>query len=106
MVRCLLRQMTGYCQASMSGAIASASDALPGRTGELSAVESALSARSGRALLFEGPFGSGKSALLAAAARDARERGARVVGARGTEAARHHAFGIAATLTDSADIPA
>jgi tRNA A37 threonylcarbamoyladenosine biosynthesis protein TsaE len=43
-----------------------------GRDDELVAVEAALSGDGSRVLLLEGPFGSGKSTFLTAAARAAR----------------------------------
>ena len=74
---------------------------LAGREPDLESIAATLVTRSNRALLYEGPFGSGKSALLAAAATQARAAGARVLSARATESARDHAFGIAFALTGS-----
>jgi AAA ATPase domain len=71
------------------------------RSEELARIESALAAaRSGRGafVVVEGPAGTGKTALLAAARTAAAHGGMRVLRARGAELEREFAFGVVRQL--------
>jgi len=71
------------------------------RDSELSAIDAALSATDdadGRALLFEGVAGIGKTSLLDEAAARARERGFRVLRARGDHLEQQFPWGVAIQL--------
>src|SRR4051812_40530133 len=75
------------------------------RDAELAAIagtlDDALAGR-GNVLLIEGPGGIGKSSLLAAAVTAARERGLRVLRARGGELEAGTPWGVAAQLAPTA----
>jgi DNA-binding CsgD family transcriptional regulator len=58
------------------------------------------SAGTGSLVVIEGPAGIGKTALLAAARRDAEMRGMQVLGARGAELEREYAFGVVRQLLE------
>lgn len=58
------------------------------------------SAGTGSLVVIEGPAGIGKTALLAAARRDAEMRGMQVLAARGAELERDYAFGVARQLLE------
>jgi DNA-binding NarL/FixJ family response regulator len=73
------------------------------RAGELEAVRRAVDDARGRAgalVLFEGPAGAGKSALLDAARATAEDAGLLVRRARGAELEREFAFGVVRQLFD------
>ncbi|HEX8105850.1 MAG TPA: AAA family ATPase, partial [Solirubrobacteraceae bacterium] len=75
------------------------------RNGELRALLTALeraTAADGRLILVEGPAGVGKSALMAAAAAEARRRGVRVLWASGSELERDLPFGAIRQLFEPA----
>jgi DNA-binding CsgD family transcriptional regulator len=82
---------------------ATQSPALLERTGELKALGEAIAQAedgAGGALVVLGPAGIGKSSLLGAAGEMARERGLRVLSARGVESERAFAFGGARQLLE------
>ncbi len=71
------------------------------RERELNLIESvadAALAGEGEALLFEGPAGIGKTALVASAARRGQELGARLLSARGSPIEREYPWGVAIEL--------
>jgi predicted ATPase len=76
------------------------------REAELELVSARLGeARAGRGgiVAIEGPAGIGKSALLVAASRAARQAGLRVLAARGGELEAGIAFGVARQLLEGVD---
>jgi DNA-binding CsgD family transcriptional regulator len=76
---------------------------LAGRDAELHRIRRFLAeARDGRgrALVFEGPAGIGKTALLAAGRRAAEDEGFRVLRARGAELEREFSFGVVRQLVE------
>lgn len=78
-------------------------DSLLERSPELSAIDDLLtdvSAGAGTGLLFHGPSGIGKTSLLAAARRRARNRGIHVLSARGGLFEREYPFGVVRQLLD------
>ncbi|MDA8355674.1 MAG: AAA family ATPase [Actinomycetota bacterium] len=73
------------------------------RTGEMAAIEVALEGAlggDGGCIVIEGPAGIGKSALLAAARRDASARGMTVVAARASELEEDFAYGVVRQLLE------
>jgi DNA-binding CsgD family transcriptional regulator len=80
-------------------------DQLLERTGELAAIDAAISdTRSGRGrlLVLEGPAGIGKTALLAVARRQADDSGMQVLSARGGDLERDFGFGVVGQLFEAA----
>jgi len=73
-----------------------------GRLRELAEIGAPRPGGDRRLLLFAGPFGAGKTALLRAAGDQAREHGTAVAHAQATEPASGHAFGVAFTLVGPA----
>ncbi|WP_020673267.1 LuxR C-terminal-related transcriptional regulator [Amycolatopsis nigrescens] len=73
------------------------------REDEIGLISSALDGE-GRLVLFDGPLGIGRSALLAAAAESARVRGVPALRAMGAPAERHIPFGVLWQLLDRAAV--
>src|SRR5690242_8333752 len=78
-------------------------DAPVGREPELDLIGAAIAATGAPALLFEGSFGSGKTALLDAAARLAADRGVAARRVRATESDRAHPRALVPGLAGEAD---
>jgi len=68
---------------------------------QLEALVDAVVAGEGRAILIEGPAGTGKSALLSQARRRAADGGALVLAARGSELEREFPFGVVRQLFEA-----
>jgi DNA-binding CsgD family transcriptional regulator len=88
---------------SMASGVTSERGALLERERELAQLNALLSSAaggSGGLVIVRGPAGIGKSALVAAARREARRRGIAVLHARGEEIEREFAFGVARQLLE------